>query len=138
MNKRSRAKRGLISVVLGTIALTLIAGVSGWVAYGYHYKPNKHHRPQYQYAQYQPNHYYRPYYPRPVVVKFPSLHITQDNDTFSNSSVVRTDAEINNTVIVDTSGLISGENQPWFDNLRINQSHAEININVDVDQYNRN
>ncbi len=70
-------------------------------------------------------------------MRVPSLHVTQDNDKFSNSSVVEMDAEINNTVIVDTSGLVAGENQPWFDNLRINQSHAESNINVDVDQYNR-
>jgi hypothetical protein len=51
--------------------------------------------------------------------------------------VVKAAAEINNTVIADTSGLVAGVNQPWFDNMRIDQSHPEIDINVDVDQYNR-
>ncbi len=60
MSKRSRTNRGLISVVLGTMALTLIVGVSGWAAYGHHYKPKKHHRPHYQHAQYQPSYYYGP------------------------------------------------------------------------------
>jgi hypothetical protein len=44
MKNTGRTRRGLISIVLGTIAVTLIAGVSGWAAYGHHYKPNKHHR----------------------------------------------------------------------------------------------
>jgi hypothetical protein len=59
-----------------------------------------------------------------------------DYDRMSNWSDIDSRANVSNTVIADTSGLVAGANKPRF-NMYIDQ-HSDIDIRTDLYQGNYN